>query len=458
MAEIENRKQLITKLAEKAFHANLGFFVGTGFSIAVNPKTCNFENLVRSIYNSGMHDDGGTPNFDKDRKEKPELFFGKSYPQIVEDIEKEKGRELVLAVVVQRCSINISDERVPKKNEREKENENDGGEQLKRSLSIIAPQWAITTNYDLILEQLFENSKMFGPKDFLSVHIGITPIFHIHGHVRNPDDIVISEKDYSNFLSSNIYRRQKLSSLLAESSVLFMGYSLGDINVRTALKEARLFFPEKRDDENIRVLLLYNQESLDSSEDNVEYNEDEGLYILKMNSIKKILKEIAENVEKMKYNDQQKIANINTMKEEIKYSKEYRKKMILELDRDSPKVLNEKSNIFLNIIIDMWKEYSHSISCKETPNRINLIATNMIDIVVDLIYSKDVLLLKPELIYKMVRILDQLLQDNQKCLDSINKKNIPQCVYKEIINIIESNGYINLKEVFELPINKRATL
>ena len=450
MREILNRKALVHELAIKAANENLGLFVGTGFSIAMNAKTCNFRDLVSYIYNTPMPNDEEPPNFDKDRKEKPDLFLGKSFPQIVEDIEKEKGRDVVCSVVVQRCSINISDELLFK-NQKNKPTEEENVEFVRRSLSLIAPQWAITTNYDLVLEQLLENSETFGPKDFVSIHFGVTPIFHIHGHVKDPENIVISEKDYSNFLSSNLYRQQKLSSLLAESTVLFMGYSLGDINVRSALERAKQFFPEKREqeDRNLHVLLSYKKDSLDEETDSVVYDKNIGLYVLEVNSLKKFIRNVGDEVKQLKACESDKIENIQLRKNEIKCSEEYRKSLICQLNNCSKKLLKEICNVLLCVIDGLWNEYSKFYERKISQGLKELYEKNIIDIVVDLIYSENVLLLNPALIYKIIGILNRLAQDNCKFLNLIEKQKIPRCVYKEITNIIESNNYLDLRKVFE---------
>lgn len=451
MREILNRKALVHELAIKAANGNLGLFVGTGFSMAMNAKTCNFRDLVSYIYNTPMPYDAETPNFDKDRKEKPDLFLGKSFPQIVEDIEKEKGRDVVCSVIVQRCSINISDDLLFKNQKIKSTEDEESVEFVRHSLSLIAPQWAITTNYDLVLEQLLENSETFGPKDFVSIHFGVTPIFHIHGHVKDPENIVVSEKDYSNFLSSNLYRQQKLSSLLAESTVLFMGYSLGDINVRSALEQAKHFFPEKRElkDENLHVLLSYKKDSLDEESDSVIYDKNIGLYVLEVNSLKKFIRDVGEEVEQLKSCESDKIEKILLGKDEIKCSEEYRKSLISQLNVNSKKILKEICNSFLCVIDDLWSDYSKFYERKISQGQKELYEKNIIDVTIDLIYCEKVLLLNPALIYKIIGILNRLAQDNCKFLNLIEKQKIPRCVYKEITNIIESNNYLDLRKVFE---------
>ena len=63
-------------------------------------------------------------------------------------------------------------------------------------------------------------------------------VYHIHGDIENPQSMVLTEKDYFDFvINTNKGEERHLPSILrkeiARSSLLFVGYTLEDINFRT---------------------------------------------------------------------------------------------------------------------------------------------------------------------------------------------------------------------------------
>ncbi len=97
----------------------------------------------------------------------------------------------------------------------------------------------ITTNYDTIFSEylLPNSSRVFvegGPIPRLNSHQNI---FHIHGCITKPDSIVLTLNDYFNFQNSQNYFARKFFTLLQETTVCVLGYSLGDFNLNTILSE-----------------------------------------------------------------------------------------------------------------------------------------------------------------------------------------------------------------------------
>lgn len=97
----------------------------------------------------------------------------------------------------------------------------------------------ITTNYDTILENIFQDfSVMIGQSNLLlSNSFNIFEIYKIHGSVNSPDSIVITENDYINFQSKLKYLSAKLLTLFVEHPIIFIGYGLGDTNIRNLFIE-----------------------------------------------------------------------------------------------------------------------------------------------------------------------------------------------------------------------------
>jgi hypothetical protein len=159
--------------------------------------------------------------------------------------------------------------------------------------SIAAPLLIITTNYDTLLEQAFqsagkeydliiypsdpkkENANTIWwwphgaaePKDVEPNRIDPklleqkTVIYKMHGTIKHdaPDwnSFVITEEDYVNFLSrmtssaaipAIVYQHARTRSFL------FLGYGLGDWNLRVILKELDNYLKhERRDEKNLQV-------------------------------------------------------------------------------------------------------------------------------------------------------------------------------------------------------------
>src|SRR5207244_2407344 len=73
-----------------------------------------------------------------------------------------------------------------------------------------------------------------------------TPVvFHFHGH-SEPESLVLTEDDYVWFLAQMIKRRdllpEPISTALRDWSLLFIGYGMGDWNLRVWLRLLRTEF------------------------------------------------------------------------------------------------------------------------------------------------------------------------------------------------------------------------
>lgn len=103
----------------------------------------------------------------------------------------------------------------------------------KKSLAGI-----ITTNYDQLLEKETDGYTSFvGQEELIFSAIqGWAEIYKIHGSITNPDSIILTERDYSYFADYCPYLASKLMTIFMEYPIIFMGYSLGDPNIRVILE------------------------------------------------------------------------------------------------------------------------------------------------------------------------------------------------------------------------------
>jgi hypothetical protein len=163
----------------------------------------------------------------------------------------------------------------------------------------------ITTNYDLFLEQIFSDFKVYiGQEDLLFSHIQeIGEIYKIHGSCENPESIIITESDYKKFNEKNAYLAAKLLTIFIEYPVIFMGYSVNDPNIRKILKSISNCLSDenkrKRLKENLFFIEWSDSESNDIGSSDIEFeNETIEMTKIKTNSFIPIYNAILSNKRK----------------------------------------------------------------------------------------------------------------------------------------------------------------
>jgi hypothetical protein len=97
-----------------------------------------------------------------------------------------------------------------------------------------------TTNFDRNLERAFEMRdkefvKLVSAKDIARIRDGVTQIVKFHGDFDDDQSIVIAETDYLDRLSFESPLDIKFRSDSLGKTILFVGYSLSDLNIRFML-------------------------------------------------------------------------------------------------------------------------------------------------------------------------------------------------------------------------------
>ena len=97
-----------------------------------------------------------------------------------------------------------------------------------------------TTNYDRCLEKAMDilgkkYKTIVDVKDMADLEPDIVQIVKFHGDVMDKDSIVLSESQYFDRLNFETSLDIKLRADMLGKSILFVGYSLSDINIRMML-------------------------------------------------------------------------------------------------------------------------------------------------------------------------------------------------------------------------------
>ena len=114
-------------------------------------------------------------------------------------------------------------------------------------------------------------------------------LYKIHGSIDEPDKIIITHDDYEKFNQKYELIRAQLLSLFIHNPIIFIGYNIGDDNIKQILKTIFTYVDPSSDAaEKVRSQFLLVEYSKDS--DNVEVTEHdidvEGFSTIRINRIK----------------------------------------------------------------------------------------------------------------------------------------------------------------------------
>lgn len=101
----------------------------------------------------------------------------------------------------------------------------------------------ITTNYDKLSESLAgaDRAQSIAPGMPIPRSSAPVKIYHVHGSVDSPENLVVTSDDYFRFMSGDSYFSRKLSTILHENTVVIIGYSLADTNLKRILNDYKAF-------------------------------------------------------------------------------------------------------------------------------------------------------------------------------------------------------------------------
>lgn len=244
-----SKRQVLSFLSQANEYGNLGLFVGAGFSKAVlnsgdKKIALSWGELLQK----------GAEELDIDYQQINKIGMG--YPEVATRMceyfaeKNELTYERSLSKLKRKFSALTS--WYPEKSRRDL---------YSTYIETLGPNWIMTTNYDLVLESLLTGKcTPLGPFETINAPKGMTPIYHLHGIRSNPDSLIIAQEDYVSLFRPNEYRQIKLALTLKESTVLLLGYGLGDVNVLTALDWSNNVFSSKESHYPSEVIQVLRKE------------------------------------------------------------------------------------------------------------------------------------------------------------------------------------------------------
>jgi SIR2-like domain len=272
-------------------------FIGTGISLRYITNSFTWDGLLKKI----VIDLKGSPEFYFDIKSQcvtDDLF---DYPQVASLLEEEFNNTLINDrngkfkdinnifyhymgnnVTLSRLKIYIANILKDFQYKEEMITELKEFKKIRKNIGSI-----ITTNYDLLIENIFEFEPLIGNDILLSNPYG--SVYKIHGCVTQPARIIITTDDYNKFHQKYELIRAQLLSLFIHHPIIFMGYNIGDDNIKSLLKTIFTYVePNSEDAKRIRDnFLLVEHEEGSMNQSITEHDIDlEGFSTIRINKIK----------------------------------------------------------------------------------------------------------------------------------------------------------------------------
>lgn len=213
---------------------SLTLFIGTGFSkYMTNGQAPSWLELLVQC----------TKEIDKDDKLLNQLFNVNSSGEVKEAIYELTICAQILEIEFKKRKKEIKETvaDIIKRTINEKTIDKYKLEELKTFFTEHPEVNIVTTNYDTLFSDfIMPNSSrvIIEGRTMPRINSGQN-IYHIHGCVVKHESIVLTLNDYYNFQNTNNYFSRKFYTLLQETTVAILGYSLGDFNLNTILSEVK---------------------------------------------------------------------------------------------------------------------------------------------------------------------------------------------------------------------------
>jgi hypothetical protein len=308
---VEEVYDIICKSSELG---TLGFFIGSGFSKAVaGDHAYNWKDLLRECCKKMNVDEGILEK----NESLPEIASHICETYDKNPIDNMNGKKKIKHEISQLTDI-------------PKATLSSGGSipnnqinasilRYRDTLENIDINWVITTNYDTLLEKiLYERAISLGPYENFTKINNLIPIYHMHGIRTIPESLIITNEDYVSLFRPNNYRQSRLPFLIKESTSVFLGYSLSDINVLTAVDWCKnVYVSENGFIENEMIQILWRKTGRRTRPYKLS-----GIIILEIDNILTFLEGLKEYYVKNKERIEEKIEKVKQLNQNFVLSEE----------------------------------------------------------------------------------------------------------------------------------------
>lgn len=209
------------EIAYAATAKRLCFFTGTGFSKSIsNNAAPGWDQLLKQVCDEFIGDENFKESIFPTDKDAPSLQLDE-IAQVIK-LELAKTRQSLHSCVAELIGKLKLDGAFPNAQKFFQE----------ETFRLV------TTNYDKLAEDLAaENVKSVCPGRPIPRSDSRVKVLHVHGSVDVPERMVLTSDDYFRFMEKDTYFSRKLSTLLHENTVVILGYSLGDTNLKAILND-----------------------------------------------------------------------------------------------------------------------------------------------------------------------------------------------------------------------------
>ena len=307
----------IEVLAEELRDGKLIIFVGAG--VSMNSKLPSWNELIRDYAEKlGMIKENEQRSFNgEETLEIPEIYYDK--------FGKIKYYEILEKRFSDRKYLPNS---------------------IHKSLKKMDLNYIITTNYDKLIEDEFENKKIsdiITKDNELPYSKTNKAIIKMHGDLKNRN-VVLKKSDYDNYEKNFPLISTFIKGLFTSNTILFIGYSLNDVNVKDIIN----WISEILEDDFRKVYLVDFQENNILLEEKYKKNELVNRISLDIinnreETLKNFLEEIIEKKEIILNKEN------FTIYEDLNYLTEYNLKKInqysqLFIDNNNKRILKLKND------------------------------------------------------------------------------------------------------------------
>lgn len=273
-------------------------FIGAGFSLRYLENSFTWEDLLKHVSleltgNKEVYLDFKSESIRNDGSCSYEEIAGKLENLFNETLSQDRNgkfkeindifyNNMEKGIKLSRFKIYIAQLLDGKKLKENTENEIAALKRVRKNIGSV-----ITTNYDNLIEYLFDFNPLIGNDILLSNPYGA--VYKIHGCVTNPEKIIITDNDYELFEEKYELIRAQLLSLFIHNPIIFIGYSIGDENIKKLLKTVFTYVEANTEiAEKIKSNFLVVEYEKDSN--NLEVHDHdivlEDLITIKINKIK----------------------------------------------------------------------------------------------------------------------------------------------------------------------------